>query len=176
MEDLSRRRPQESICQWQLICLLANCPDPAFRDPPRAIVLAQRVLPPSDGPYWRYLALAHYRDGDWQAAADAIQRSMDLRQGGDAFDWLLLAMAQKQLGRHERALARYNQAQAAIAARAPMFCEYFGVMAIDRLRQEAEILLEDRAADATEDETGEIIHEQSARGERVTGRKILRFS
>ena len=49
-------------------------------------------------------------------------------------------------------------------------------LAIDRLWQEAEIFLEDRAADATGNETGEIIHEQSARGERVTGRKIFRFS
>ena len=51
MEDLSRRRPDESVCHWQLICLLANYPDPAFRDPQRAVVLANRVLPPSAGHY-----------------------------------------------------------------------------------------------------------------------------
>ncbi len=125
---------------------MANCPDPAFRDPPRAIALAQQVLPPSDGPFWRYLALAQYRHDDWQAAADAIQRAMDLRQGGDAFDWLLSAMAHRRLGQHEEALERYNQAQAALAARGPLFCEYVGVLAVDRLRQEAEGLWEDQSA------------------------------
>ncbi len=147
MEDLSCRRPEEPICQWQLICLLANCPDPAFRDPPRAVALAQHVLPPSDGPFWRYLALAQYRHGDFQAAADSIQRAMDLRQGGDAFDWLLSAMAHRQLGQDERAVERYDQAQAALAVRAPLFCEYVGVLAVDRLRQEAQRLWEDQTAD-----------------------------
>ena len=55
MEDLARLRPKEPDCHWQLICLLANCPDEALRDPPRAVALAQRVLPPSAGHYWRYL-------------------------------------------------------------------------------------------------------------------------
>ena len=55
MEDLARRRPDESACHWQLICLLANCPDEALRDPPRAVEIAKRVLPPSAGHYWRYL-------------------------------------------------------------------------------------------------------------------------
>jgi serine/threonine protein kinase/tetratricopeptide (TPR) repeat protein len=146
MEDLSCRRSLEPICQWQLICLLANCPDPAFRDPPRAVALARRVLPPRDGPYWRYLALAQYRQRDWQAAADSIQLAMDLRRGGDAFDWLLSAMAHRQLGQHERALKSYNRARAALAAREPLFCEYVGVLAVDRLREEAEELWDDPPA------------------------------
>ena len=57
MEELARCRPKEPDCHWQLICLLANCPEPALRDPPRAVALAKRVLPPSAGHYWRYLAL-----------------------------------------------------------------------------------------------------------------------
>ena len=75
------------------------------------MTLAKHVLPARAGHYWRYLALAQYRSGDWQDAADSIQQAMDLRQGGDAFDWFLLAMAQWQLGQKEEALERYTQAQ-----------------------------------------------------------------
>ncbi len=71
---------------------------------------------------------------------------MDLRQGGDAFDWLLSAMAHRQLGQYKQALDKYNRAQAARAAH-PLFCEYVGVPAIDRLRQEAQRLWEDQSAD-----------------------------
>jgi tetratricopeptide (TPR) repeat protein len=141
MEDLARRRPDESICHWQLICLLANCPDEALRDPARAVTLAQRVLPPSAGHYWRYLALARYRSGQWQAAADSIQQAMDLRQGGDAFDWFLLAMAHWQLDQKDAALEWYTKAQEAIRTAKPLFYEYLGVMAVQRLQREAEVLM-----------------------------------
>jgi tetratricopeptide (TPR) repeat protein len=151
MEDLARRRPDESACHWQIICLLANCPDPALRDPRRAVTLAKHVLPARAGHYWRYLALAQYRSGDWQDAADSIRQAMDLRQGGDALDWLLLAMAEWQLGQKEEALERYTQAQEAIEASKPIYYEYIGVMAVDRLRSEAEMLLAERIGVAEEE-------------------------
>ena len=132
------------------VCL-ANCPDPAFRDPPRAVALAKRVLPPQAGHYWRYLALAQYRSGDWRDAANSIKQAMDLRQGGDAFDGLLLAMVHWQLGEKEKALARYTQAQEAIEASKPIYYEYLGVMAVDRLRSEAEMLLGERTENPEEE-------------------------
>ena len=107
----------------------------------RAVALAQRVLPPSAGHYWRYLALAQYRSQQWQDAADSIQQAMDLRQGGDAFDWFLLAMAQWQLGQKDTAVEKYAQAQEAIQAGKPLFYEYLGVMAVQRLQREAEMLM-----------------------------------
>ena len=72
---------------------------------------------------------------------------MDLRQGGDAFDWLLLAMARWQLGEKEVALERYTQAQEAIEASKPIFYEYLGIMSVNRLRSEAEMLLGEPARD-----------------------------
>jgi uncharacterized protein HemY len=44
-----------------------------------------------------------YREGDWNAAAAALEKSMQLRQGGDSFDWFVLAMAHGQMG-HPRHL------------------------------------------------------------------------
>ena len=151
MEDLARRQPDESVCHWQLICLLANCPDPAMRDPARAVALTKRVLPEQAGHYWRYLALAEYRSDQWQDAAASIQQAMDLRQGGDAFDWLLLAMTHWQLGQKEEAIERYTQAQEAIKTGKPLFYEYLGVMAVQRLQREAEMLLGNRIENAKEE-------------------------
>jgi uncharacterized protein HemY len=151
MEDLVERRPDESVCHWQLICLLANCPDPELRDASRAVSLAKRSLPEQAGHYWRYLALAQYRSDQWQDAADSIRQAMDLRQGGDAFDWLLLALTHWQLGRKEEAIERYSQAQAAIEAGKPLFFRYLGAMAVQRLRTEAEMLLDHQVEDGIEE-------------------------
>ncbi len=67
MEDLAQRRPAESICHWQLICLV---------------------------------------------------------------------------------LEKYTQAQEAIKAGKPLFYEYLGVMAVERLRNEAEVLMGERRENA----------------------------
>ena len=77
---------------------------------------------------------------------------MDLRQGGDAFDWLLLAMSQWQLGQKDAALENYAQAQEAIKTNKPLFYEYFGVMAVQRLQQEAEVLMGKQNEDAEQQE------------------------
>jgi hypothetical protein len=77
---------------------------------------------------------------------------MDLRQGGDAFDWLLLAMTHWQLGQKDAAQAMYTQAKSAIQAGKPLFYEYLGVLAVHRLQSEAEILLsEQRIEDVNEE-------------------------
>ncbi len=47
--------------------------------------------------YWNTLGVAQYRAGDWKAAVAALEKSMRLRGGGDAFDWFFLAMADWRL-------------------------------------------------------------------------------
>ncbi|MCA9264133.1 MAG: tetratricopeptide repeat protein, partial [Planctomycetales bacterium] len=141
MERLSTSRPNESVANWPLVLLLANCPDPTFRDPQRAVELAQHILPPNAGHYWRYLALAQYRAGNWQDAVNSIRRAMDLRQGGDALDRYLLAMAHWRLSEKEDARVVFDDAQRAIQAGEPIFYEYIGVAAFHRLQEEAADLL-----------------------------------
>ena len=51
--------------------------------------------------YRNTLGVAHYRAGEWSAAADALEESMRLRSGGDPYDWLFLAMA-RQAARRRR--------------------------------------------------------------------------
>jgi tetratricopeptide (TPR) repeat protein/serine/threonine protein kinase len=100
--------------QWHnlLAWLLATCPDAKQRDPKRAVELAQKAvhLAPDDGNYWNTLGMAHYRTGDWKAAALAIQTSMEKAKGANASDWFILAMARWKLGDRLEARKRYDQA------------------------------------------------------------------
>jgi hypothetical protein len=47
--------------------------------------------------------VAHYRAGDWKAAVAALDRSEQLLKGGNACNWLFLAMAHWKLGQHDEA-------------------------------------------------------------------------
>jgi tetratricopeptide (TPR) repeat protein len=84
-----------------LAWVLANCPDPKYRDPQRAIDLAQKAInaaPKKQGGLWNTLGVAHYRAGNWKAAVAALEKSTALGKGGTSYDWFCLAMAQWQLG------------------------------------------------------------------------------
>jgi serine/threonine protein kinase len=80
----------------QFAWLLLTCKDESFRDAQQALALAKSVVEeaPERGDYWFTLALAEYRNGDWQAAEDADNKSIELSRDGQAnvYDWLLLAM------------------------------------------------------------------------------------
>ena len=67
---------------------------------------------PKEASYWNTLGTARYRAGDWQGAIEALEKSMQLRSGGDAFDWFFLAMAQWQLGHKDEARNWYDKAVA----------------------------------------------------------------
>jgi tetratricopeptide (TPR) repeat protein len=97
-----------------LAWLLATCPEARFRNPTRAVNLAERAvqLAPDDGGSYNTLGVAHYRAGDRKAASNALEKSMSLRQGGDPFDWLFFAMAQWRLGKKEEARTWYDRSVA----------------------------------------------------------------
>jgi tetratricopeptide (TPR) repeat protein len=67
-------------------------------------------LAPREGFCWNTLGVAQYRAGDWQAAIAALEKSVELRRGGDSFDWFYLAMARWQLGDKQDAHKWYEQA------------------------------------------------------------------
>ena len=98
-------KPDFAQAHNQYAWLLATCPQSALRNPSQAVESAKKAteLAPKEGGYWNTLGVAQYRVGAWQAAITALERSMALRQGGDAFDWLFLAMAHWQLGHREDA-------------------------------------------------------------------------
>jgi tetratricopeptide (TPR) repeat protein len=92
--------------------LLDTCPDKAVRHPARAILFAKKAidLVPQDGHFWNTMGVAHYRAANYKPAAEALQKSMQLRKGGDSFDFFFLAMAHWQLGDKKLARKWYGQA------------------------------------------------------------------
>src|SRR5262249_551464 len=61
------------------------------------------------GAYWNTLGAAHYRAADWKNALAALEKSMDLRKGGDSFDWFFLAMTHWQLANKQEARKWYDK-------------------------------------------------------------------
>jgi tetratricopeptide (TPR) repeat protein len=90
------------------------------------VELARQALDgtPQEGAFWNTLGVAHYRAGDPKATVAALQKSIQLRRGGDATDWFFLAMAHWQLGERDQASAWYEKA----------------VQSMDQLRGESEEL------------------------------------
>ena len=82
------------------------------------------------------MGVAHYRAGNARAAAAALEESMRLRSGGDAYDWLFLAMVRRRLGDPVDARRWYDRSLAWIKANAPHDQELL------RFRAEAARLLE----------------------------------
>jgi tetratricopeptide (TPR) repeat protein len=95
-----------------LAWLLATCPDPKFRNAARAVEHAKKAveLSPKTGYLWNTLGAAHYRAGDWTSAITALEKSMELKKGGDSSDWFFLAMAHVRQGEKGEAREWYNKA------------------------------------------------------------------
>ena len=104
--------PNSARAHNDLSWLLATCPDRKLRDPARAVELARRAVALQEpvGKVWNTLGAAHYRAGAWRPAIDALEKSMVLRQGGDAFDWFFLALAHHKLGHADEAKKWYAKA------------------------------------------------------------------
>ena len=92
--------------------LLASCREARFRNAAKAVEWQRRRLNRRHkaGAIWNTLGVAHYRAGDWKAAVSAFDKSMELRKGGDAFDWFFLALAHHKLGHAEEAKKWYDKA------------------------------------------------------------------
>ncbi|WP_152054428.1 serine/threonine-protein kinase [Tautonia marina] len=118
---------------WKLV----TSGDPALHDPARAVILASEAveLAPEKWAYWDTLGVAAYRNGEWQTAIEALDRSMTLHGGGNPGQWLFLAMAHHRLGRAAEARFWLDRAVASMEESATSSGE------LSRLRAEAEDLL-----------------------------------
>jgi tetratricopeptide (TPR) repeat protein len=110
--DASKRGVASPEFANNLAWKLATRPEIDLRSPSVAVELARKSveLAPKQGSYWNTLGAAVYRTGDWKAADAALRKSMELRDGGDSFDWFFLAMAQRQAGDKDEARKRYDLA------------------------------------------------------------------
>jgi hypothetical protein len=67
-------------------------------------------LAPKVGGIVNMLALAEYRSGHWVESIAAGEQSVALRNGGDASNWLFLAMAHWQKGHKHKARKWFDKA------------------------------------------------------------------
>src|SRR5262249_22701846 len=92
--------------------LLATFPDENLRDHNGAVDLAMMAVEMSakEGTFWNTLGVARYRAGEYGAAIEALNKSMELQKGGNGSDWFFLAMAHARLGKFEEARRWYDKA------------------------------------------------------------------
>ena len=111
MEDRARRFPTEVNCRLYLARLLAICPDPALRDPERAVDWARQAiaLAPQDYANWMVLGAACYQTGDWQGCVTALDQVPELAGRPVPFACFFQAMALWQLNDRDRARRCYDR-------------------------------------------------------------------
>jgi serine/threonine protein kinase len=123
-EDVRRQRMRAGdkgfVLPNHMAWFLAACPDKQFRNPTKAVEVANEAVeevrkfaehsPRDEGDCWKTLGVAHYRAGDWEHAVAALEKAMQLRDGGDGADWFFLAMAHYQLGDTDKARTWYDKA------------------------------------------------------------------
>jgi serine/threonine protein kinase len=103
--------PDDARMCNNLASTLAGRADAPKSEVTQAIELAQRAVAraPSAGTHWNTLGLARYRAGLWDGAAKALEESIRLRSGGNAYDWLPLAMVRWRLGDRAEARRLYDR-------------------------------------------------------------------
>jgi superkiller protein 3 len=104
--------PKHALAHNDLAWYLVARPEAKLQDAKGAVALAKRAveLQPEVGIYWNTLGVAQYRAGDLKAAVVALEKSMELRHGGDSNDWFWLAMARIRLGEEAKARESYDRA------------------------------------------------------------------
>jgi Flp pilus assembly protein TadD len=94
--------------------MLATCPATEFRNSQRAVTLAKKSMQHEGDTarHWSLLGIAQYRAADYAAAIESLRKSVDLARGGDAQQWLFLAMSFQQQGDHRQAREWHDKAAA----------------------------------------------------------------
>ncbi len=116
-----RLKPDDPGAHRSLACALVGSPDHPWRDYGEGLVHARKAfeMAPKDGNIYNTLALAEYRAGHWNESIAAGERSMALRNGGNADDWFFLALARWQKGDTDEACKWFDKAVAWTKEKAP---------------------------------------------------------
>jgi tetratricopeptide (TPR) repeat protein len=97
--------PDDLKAHENLSVLLAICPDQKFRNSQQAVEHAKKAveLEPRSSGALQILGWALYRAGAWRESIEALEKSCNLQAGGtgDAFQWIVLALAHAKLAEQE---------------------------------------------------------------------------
>jgi tetratricopeptide (TPR) repeat protein len=117
LRQLVQRLPANPSACNNMAWFLVTCADAAQHDPVAALGFAKLAnqATPADANIWNTLGVVHYRLGQYQEAARALDESMRLGQGGIPLDWLFRAMTHLRLDEKPKALALYDRAIARMA-------------------------------------------------------------
>jgi tetratricopeptide (TPR) repeat protein len=140
LSDVSKALKMDAPLSEQkhsLAWFLATCEDLRLRRVDRALELANQALKqaPRDAATWTTVGVAEYRAGHWQAAADALQKSSDLKYYRVARTGFFRVMAHWQLGQKGEARRWYDKAVEWMEKNRPQDKE------LRRFRAEAEELM-----------------------------------
>jgi serine/threonine protein kinase/tetratricopeptide (TPR) repeat protein len=77
----------------------------------RAVAMSREAvrLDGDYGPYWHTMGMAEFRARNWKASAEAMHEAMKRRKGGNAYEWLFLAMIRHELGEKDEARRWYDK-------------------------------------------------------------------
>ncbi len=106
---------------YNLVWLLTNCDDEKFRDPIRAVQLAEQLKQraPKNGRYWSLLGTALLRSGKFDESMNALRVAIDLRRHESSFDWFALSMAYAKHGDSQQSQSCFDRAAANMRANNP---------------------------------------------------------
>jgi Flp pilus assembly protein TadD len=138
---------------WAMTC--ARGQTTAF-DIDRAIDSAKKAvaIDPENWMYWNTLGVAAFRAGDWKLAAESLEKSVDLNNGGGAIDFYFLAMTRWQQGKPDEAKRLFDQA-ATYVQHNP------GDAELQRFHYEAKALLSSPAPKAEANRSPDLIRDAS---------------
>jgi serine/threonine protein kinase/tetratricopeptide (TPR) repeat protein len=112
--QIDPQQPEQSVESFLFAWFLADCVDPQFRDPQRAVEIAEVLVreAPLAAENWITLGIARYRTGRYQAAIEALNESMkhETYYADTGYARLFLAMAHQALGDTDVALQQYHEA------------------------------------------------------------------
>ncbi len=116
-----RLKPDIPESHSNLAWVLVLYPKRSQRDYDEALVLARKGVDfkPQEGSAYRTLALAEYRSGHWAQALAAGRWCLELENGGDVFNWFVLALAHWQQGDKDQSRKWFDKAVAWAKQKAP---------------------------------------------------------
>ena len=106
--------PENPRAHNTLAWTMVNFPGSVLFPAGRALASAQKAveLKPDDWMYWNTLGVVAFRSRDWKTAAESLERSVSLNDGGGAVDWFFLAMTRWHQGKPVLARKLFDRAAA----------------------------------------------------------------